>query len=109
MVYFNKLELNNKAGISSSGISRLCISISSSALRVKKNLDEINNLIDDSSFYFNGDTRDDFIKKFKDIIVRKKRINDNILSYVDDYNSVVKKFSNLDSSIVFNNDIGKKE
>jgi hypothetical protein len=102
MGYSNNFILNNRAGISVSGISRLCVSINSSALKLKKSLDDIYDLIDDSSSYFSGDTRNDFVKKFNDVIIKRTMIKNNILSYVDDYNSVASKFKTMDSSITFN-------
>lgn len=102
MSYSNGLDLNAKASVNPSGISKLGVSINSSALKIKKSLDDIYDLIDDSSIYFGGDTRDDFLTKFNDVIGKRTRIKDNILSYVDDYNSVVSKFKTLDTSITFN-------
>ena len=90
------------AGVNIGGISNLCISINFYASKIKKELDEISDLVDDSKYYFDGDTKDDFFKKFNDIISEKKIIKDNISSYIDDYNAVVNKFKLFDNSITFN-------
>lgn len=102
MSYSEDYLLSSKAGINATGLSRLCVAVNSSALKVKKSLDDISDLIEDSSTYFSGDTKDDFMKVFNDVIGKKTRIKDNILSYVDDYNTVISKFKNLDVSITFN-------
>ena len=102
MSYSNDANLGAKAGVNTDGITKLEVSISSSALKIKKSLDDIYDLIDDSSSYFGGDTKDDFLKKFNDVIGKRTRIKDNVLSYIDDYNKVVSKFKTLDASITFN-------
>ena len=102
MSYSNDANLSAKAGVNTDGITKLEVSISSSALKIKKSLDDIYDLIDDSSSYFGGDTKDDFLKKFNDVIGKRTRIKDNVLSYIDDYNKVVSKFKTLDASITFN-------
>ena len=98
----NELNKSSKAGVDSAGISKLCVDINYFALKLKKSLDDVCDLVDDYSVYFNGDTSDDFTSKINNILVKQTMIKDNILSYVDDYNSVVSKFKTQELSITFN-------
>ena len=86
MSYSNDANLGAKAGVNTDGITKLEVSISSSALKIKKSLDDIYDLIDDSSSYFGGDTKDDFLKKFNDVIGKRTRIkelNNTYMYYIN--------------------------
>lgn len=102
MSYSNDYNISGKAGISETGISKLCVSINSYALKLKKSLDEIDDLVEDSKSYFAGELSDVFTIKLNSIMNYKTQVKDNVLSYVDDYNTVVSKFKTIDNSITFN-------
>jgi len=102
MDYSKDYSINDKAMINALGMEKLSTEVLDYALRIKKSLDEIDDMIIESSDFFEGDTRDDFLVKFNDIISKKVRIKDNILAYADDYNTVISKFKTIDTSITFN-------
>lgn len=100
-------ELNEMmdAAIDVKAIGSLCLDIQTFAESMKKNLNDVNDLIDFSSFCYVGDTRSIFIDKKANLMLSKGNIVSNGLSYIDDYNLVISRFKNTDVTLTLSNKI----
>lgn len=100
-------ELNEKmvAAIDAKAINSLCLDIQALAEAIKKNLNDVNDLIDCSNSCYSGDTRSVFNDKKNNLMFSRENIINNGLSYIDDYNLVISRFKNVDVSLTLSNKI----
>lgn len=85
------------AFIDEARIKTLCIEIQGYVENIKKSLERVSDLVDDSQSFYQDDTRNVFVSKSNDFRMCHNIILNNMMSYIDDYNYVLSKYRSNDS------------
>lgn len=104
-IYHNTCEvviIENFSGINEEGIDKLVIDIYNSAESVHKIFDNISNLIEQTSDYYQTDNGDELRKKFNNFKINFDIINDKLLKYADGLASIKMKYQDLSFDVATN-------
>lgn len=102
-------KVTGMAGIKADGIKDLCLNIQNYNENIKKALTRISDLVDDSSTYYSSESRSSVVQKCNSFKLSYDVIFENISTYIDDYNSAVSKFEEIDSSIAVTDGLKENE
>ena len=89
-------SINRVAGVDSAAIHSLCIEILEYKEKIRNVLQNITDSFEESKKYISGDLFDDFDRKYTELKSSYKIIEQNIDSYIDEYNSLLSSEELLD-------------
>ena len=81
------------------GLGYLCEDVQDYMIGMKSAMSPIDDLVEDCSNFYIGDTFSTFVEKKSSLKLSTKNILNNVNSFIDDYNFVLSKFKNEDTSI----------
>lgn len=94
----DKFVLDEAANVNVGKIGSLCAEVQEYYAAIKSALESIDDLVEASVSFYNGDTFAAFRAKKVNLQLSKENILGNVNSYIDDYNFVVSKFKTKDVS-----------
>lgn len=90
------LNINRVAGVDSNAIHSLCSEILEYKEKIRNILQNITDSFEESKKYISGDLFDDFDIKYMELKSSYKIIEQNIDSYIDEYNALLSSEELLD-------------
>ena len=84
------------------GIKQLCIDIMQYVENIKKALDYYNDRVESIKAICNDNTYLRVVNKKSEFNLYRNLLIGNLISFVDDYNYVIKKFKNYDAQVTVN-------
>lgn len=91
--------MDNQVGINKDAIQKLCLEIQDYSDKVKIKLNQIGDKWYEAKPYFEGNGVVEFQNKFSKLEDSFETISNNILSYIDDFNTLISKYESLDTSL----------